>query len=211
MKTKLMYALAPALLLVSASTLSAQEDLVDDDSKAFKAYVSLGQNFAHGHGHDLTQCTWGGIGQYHAEFGVQFYHEQSTLFVRPNIGYTRILGNPKEGIKVYDAAAYFVGLELVYNLSKRLPLRATMGPSFHFWEVNEVNFKLGGGNISPSQGETSIKLGWRMGLGYEINSSYRVDFTYTMTEWKSSRNMRYIPGLNPSLPAYFTLKASYTF
>jgi hypothetical protein len=224
MKTKLICAsaLASALLLASASSLMAQSDVADDDDKkAFKTYVSLGQNLAHGHGHDLTQCTWGGIGQYHAEVGMQFYHELSTLIVRPNAGYTRLLGNPKEGMVVYDAAAAFVGFDLVYSISKRFPLTATMGPSFHFWNVDEVNFATrdnstsNGDVIERGQGTTSVRFGWRMGLGYEINNKYRVDFTYTMTEWRSNRTVGddnpYIPGVNPSLPAYFTIKASYSF
>jgi hypothetical protein len=203
----------------------AQEDVVEDDSKAFKAYISFGQNLAHGHGHDLTQCTWGGIGQYHVEAGFQFYHDLSTLMVRPNVGYTRLLGNPKEGMVVYDAAAFCVGFDLVYSISKRFPLKATMGPSFHWWNVDEVNFATRDnsdetyGEIHPGQGTTTVRFGWRMGLGYEINSKYRVDFTYTFTEWRSNRTETingvttnpYIPGVNPSLPAYFTLKASYSF
>jgi hypothetical protein len=215
MKTSIIHLLASALLFAAPSALQAQ----DDDKHDFKAYVSFGQNFAHGHAHDMTQKTWAGVGAYHAEFGVQFYHTQSTLLVRPNAGYTRILGDPIEGKTIYDVLGVFVGLDLVYNPTKKLPLTITTGPSFHSWSIEDVAVS---GN--PLQGERSLKFGFRVGLGYDITKDYRVDLTYTMTEWRSNFTVatgsganrvihsgHYVPGFNPSLPAYFTLKGTYTF
>jgi hypothetical protein len=183
----------------------------------------------------MTKSPWGGPGSFQAELGVEFLHTQSTLLVRPNAGYTRILSKePKEGqtsftpgsgvAPICDLLGVYIGFDLVYNVSKRLPLTVTAGPSFHSWSVERkgiIGF--------PNQGERSLKMGWRASLGYKFDEKYRVDFGYTMTEWRSNnlpirpdgnlsssqRESDYGPGrvygFNPSLPSYFTLKATYTF
>jgi hypothetical protein len=227
--------LAPALLLAAPICLSAQDNL--------KAYISFGQNVALNHSLTMAGAPWTGPGCYTAEFGLEFYHPASTLLVRPNAGYTRILSDPatsklgewgqkiERAPTVYDVMGVFVGFDLVYNVSKKLPITVTLGPSFHAWNVVQSN------NVtSPAyfgekyMNESRIKLGWRMGIGYGFkDNKFRVDFTYTMTEWKSEegqiRNGRELDGEwngdewlyapinmpNPSRPSYFTLKATYTF
>lgn len=219
---KITKALAPALLLASSAMLGAQ----DRADEGLKAYISFGQNIAHNHSLTLTGKPWGGVGCYHAEFGLQFYHAASTLTVRPNAGYTRLLSKPGEpgrdewgGIvtplpDLYDLLGVFVGFDLVYNVSKKLPLTVTAGPSFHSWSVEKTtNVPSQVGRDMRQMGEKRLKLGWRMGVGYDFvikGEPLRVDFTYTMTEWRS-RYDTYIEGFNPSLPSYFTLKATYTF
>jgi long-subunit fatty acid transport protein len=208
MKTRIIQLLAYALVLASPAVLLAQNP--DGEKEDNKVYLSFGQNFAHSHAHDLTETTWGGLGAYHAELGVQFLHNQSNLHIRANGGYTRILGNPNDAKTVYDLFGVFCGLDLVYAASKKLPLTITAGPSFHSWSVEQVNAP-----GDPRMGERSLKFGWRVGVGYDITKNYRVDFTYTMTEWRSIQGTgasgAYQPGFNPCLPAYFTLKGSYTF
>jgi len=223
---KIAKSLAPALLLASSSLLLAQE------GEATKAYVSFGQNFAQNHALSLTEKTWGGFGNYHAEFGLEFYHQASTLLVRPNAGYTRILSKPNPTIFdrdedgelidsgnqriVYDLMAVFVGFDLVYNVSKSLPITATMGPIVHFWTVQQSN-KVTLAQMEQTKGrigDTKPKLGWRAGLGYDFkikDESVRVDFTYTLSEWRSKSAEGWQQGLNPCQPSFFTLKASYTF
>jgi len=218
---KIAKTLAPALLLASPVVLMAQSD-----GDPLKAYVSFGQNIAQNHSLTLTGKPWGGVGCYHAEFGLQFYHPASMLLVRPNGGYTRLLSKPgKPGLgewgevvkplpDLYDLLGVFIGFDLVYSVSKKLPITATAGPSFHSWTVEKTtNVPKGYGDMRQ-QGEKRLKLGWRMGVGYDFKvreEPLRVDFTYTMTEWRSTKNLPYIEGLNPSLPSYWTLKASYTF
>jgi len=244
--------LSPALLLAASATLAAQE------GEPMKAYISLGQNVAYGHSRTLAGKPWGGPGAYIAEFGLQFYHPATTLLVRPNAGYTRILSDPNKpetdaagrvtvlAPTVYDLLGVFVGFDLVYNVSKKLPLTMTAGPSFHSWSVeqsNNVGWVAYDGYYGPTaqpgsarlMGEKRLKLGWRVGVGYDfkmMDRPFRVDFTYTMTEWRSlayktvvvQRNINgtlvneaqrvaqpWVDGLNPSLPPYFSLKASYTF
>jgi len=222
---KIAKGLAPALLLASSSLLLAQE------GEPLKAYVSFGQNFAQNHALSLTDKTWGGLGCYHSEFGLEFYHPASTLLVRPHAGYTRLLSKPdpstwyrddggdfieKQQRTVYDLTAVFAGFDLVYNVSKKLPITATMGPIVHFWVVKQSN------NVTSEDvffkrdkiGDTRPKLGWRAGLGYDLkirDYDVRVDLTYTLSEWRSTNKTGYREGMNPCHPSYFTLKASYTF
>jgi len=214
-------ALAATAVLSSSTTLASQ-----DASGPLKAYVSFGQNIAHNHSLSMTGKPWGGPGCYHAEFGIEFFHEASTLLVRPNAGYTRLLSDPGEperdefgGVvrplpNLYDVMGVFIGFDLVYNVSKRLPVTVTAGPSVHSWTVElTTNVPVGYGDLRQ-QGERRLKLGWRTGVGYGfkvMGRPLRADFTYTMTEWRSRSGMDYTEGFNPSLPAYFTIKASYTF
>ncbi|MDR2560708.1 MAG: porin family protein [Holophagales bacterium] len=205
MKTKMMQLLSATVLLSAASGLCAQDDAKGFRAdEIFKPYISIGQNLAHGHGHDLTQTTWGGVGAYIAEAGVQFNYNPQGVKVRPNLGYARILGDPKEGMTTYDLFGIFVGFDIVYQPPSWGDFSVTLGPSFHFWSVETVNSAGEAG-----QGERNGKFGWRLGLGYDVMRELRVDFTYTATEWRSNNNMRWNPGYNPSLPAYFTIKASY--
>jgi hypothetical protein len=227
MKTmnKFAQSLVPALLLASSSLLLAQE------GEPLKAYVSFGQNFAQNHALSLTDKTWGGIGNYHAEFGLEFYHPASTLLVRPNAGYTRMLSKPDPSTwyrdedgdlvenqqrTVFDMTAVFVGFDLVYNVSEKLPITATMGPIVHFWTVKQSN------NVTSEDvffkrdrfTDSSPKLGWRAGLGYNLkirDYEVRMDLTYTLSEWRSTNKEGWRQGINPSHPSYFTIKASYTF
>jgi len=215
--------LVSALLLVSSAMLMAQ----DRADEGLKAYVSFGQNIANNHSLSLTGIPWGGPGCYHAEFGLEFYHPATTLIVRPNAGYTRLLSKPGEperdewGMVVkplpnlYDLLGVFIGFDLVYNVSKTLPITVTAGPSFHMWTVElTTNIPNGYGDMRQQGERSRLKLGWRMGLGYDFKIKdwpLRVDFTYTMTEWRSNSRLPYIEGFNPSLPSYSTLKATYTF
>jgi hypothetical protein len=230
--------MAPALLLAASAasmSLPAQDNL--------KAYVSFGQNIALNHSLTMAGAPWTGPGCYTAEFGIEFYHPASTLLVRPNAGYTRSMSDPykpklgewgqviERAPTVYDVMAVFVGFDLVYNVSKKLPITATVGPSFHSWNgVQSNNVETAAYFGEKYMGENRLKLGWRMGLGYGFkDNKFRVDFTYTMTEWKSEkgdvRNGKELGWTwngdewfsapinmpNPSRPSYFTLKASYTF
>jgi len=205
-------ALSSVLVMVSGTALSAQ------DPNVLKCYVSFGQNIAQNHSASLTGTPYGGPGSFQAEFGVEFLHPQSTLLVRPNVGYTRILSKEPKVFetdsaivrqRVFDVLGVYFGFDLVYNISKRLPLTFTIGPSFHTWSVEEQGVIVARRN----QGTRDLRLGVRGGVGYAINDVWRVDLAYTMTEWRSisGSNPGRIEGLNPSQPCYFTVKGTYTF
>jgi len=212
-------ALASAALLMSTAALNAQ------DQSTLKCYLSFGQNIAHNHSASMTGTPYGGPGSFQAEFGVEFLHPQSTLLVRPNAGYTRILSKEPKIFEtdtaiimqdLYDVLGVYAGFDLVYNISKVLPLTFTIGPSFHWWSVE----KQGVIPARRSQGTRDVRLGVRGGVGYKFNEVWRVDLAYTMTEWRSVAGARNnttgnppgrVEGLNPSQPSYFTLKGTYTF
>jgi hypothetical protein len=206
MKTKMMHFMATAFLLGSAPGLFAQDD---SEGGLFKPYVSFGFTFAQGNAHDLTQKTWAGVGAFAAEAGIQFAYKPLGMELRPNFGYSKILGDYIDETKpVYDLFGMFFGFDIVYQPPSWGPISFTLGPSFHSWSVEEVNA------LEPdkeNQGERGIKFGWRFGIGYDVLSNLRVDFTFTQSEWRSSDELPFKPGFNPSLPAYFTLKASYSF
>jgi len=201
---KMTHLLGIAILCASATTLCA-----DGPEKGIKPFLAIGLDFAQGHSRDLTQTTFGGIGSFAAEFGFQFLHGDSGVSIRPNVGVAKLLsGDPTEARpRVYDMMGLYGGADIVYFPSKRLPIVLSTGPSFHVWNVDEVNPEIG----SPSPGAKGLKLDWRVGAGYEINSMFRVELTYTLTEWRSSSELPYVQGWNPSSPSYFCLKASYSF
>jgi len=200
--------LLTAAILASSVVMSA-----DEGGSTFKPYAAFGFSFAQGHAHDLTQKTWGGLGAFAAEMGLQFNLPMApNLQVRPNFGLVKILGDEptEDHPKIYDLMGIYLGFDLVYAPVKSLPnLSVTTGPSFHTWNVDEVN-AIG----DPNQGDKGMKFGWRLGLGYDINEKFRVTLDFTLTEWRSLHNSvstTLVEGFNPSRPAYFTLKASYSF
>ncbi|MCL1908692.1 MAG: outer membrane beta-barrel protein [Holophagaceae bacterium] len=192
-----------AILFASSATMSAQDD------KPLKPYVALGFALAQGHAHDMTQKTWGGFGAYAAEVGIQFDLPQTDVQLRPNLGMTRILGDkPNETHpKIYDLVGIYLGVDIVYSPFESLPLTITTGPSFHTWNVDEVD-----SSGIPNQGDKGMKLGWRVGTTYVINKKFSVTMDFTLTEWRKDKSSTvFVPGFNPSRPAYFTLKGAYRF
>jgi hypothetical protein len=192
-----------AVLFASSATLSAED--------GHREYIAAGFNFAHGHAHDMTQKTWGGLNDFSGEFGIQFKHPLSNISIRPNFGMAKMTGDAPTEVNpnIYDLMGIYIGTDLVYTPFSLLPLSITTGPSFHVWNVDKLS-PFG----SPNQGDKGIKFGWRLGVGYDIDKKYRVELTYTFTEWRtiqSEVSTQYIPGFNPSRPAYFCLKASYSF
>jgi len=186
----------------------------EGDDGLFKLYLSGGFNFAHGHAHDMTQKTWGGLGAFTGEFGIQFKHPYAQkVSIRPNFGMAKILSDntTEENPVLYDLMGLYFGFDLVYSPLQRLPITFSTGPSFHVWNVDKVDTL-----EDPNQRNKGVKFGWRLGVGYEVNSKWRVELAYTLTEWRTLRSSDsggtvIVPGFNPSRPAYFCLKASYIF
>jgi len=200
--------------LLTATLFASSLSLLAEDDNGFKLYLSGGFNFAHGHAHDMTQKTWGGLGAFTGEFGVQFKHPYAKkVSIRPNLGAAKILAGSttEENPLLYDLMGLYFGFDLAYSPIERLPVTLSTGPSFHVWNVDKV-----GAIGNPSQGDKGVKFGWRLGVGYEVNPKCRVDLAYTLTEWRTIRrgqpnNTVIVPGFNPSRPAYFCLKATYIF
>jgi hypothetical protein len=199
--------LATALFASSAALLA------EGTEYTYKLYLAGGISLAHGHAHDMTQKTWGGAGAFNGEFGILFKHPQATkVAIRPNFGVAKILGDKptEEHPKIYDLMGIYVGCDIIHSPFKGLPaLQLSTGPSMHVWNVDDVGAK---GN--PSLGEKGMKVGWRVGIQYEFNSKWRAELTYSLTEWRTIHNeisTELNVGFNPSRPAYFLARASYSF
>ena len=215
------------MLLASSTALVAQEE------GWFKPYIAMGFCFAQGHAHDMTQTTWGGLGAYNVELGTKFIlPKTNNVEIRPNFGMARLLSKDptEEHPMLYDLVGMYVGFDVVFTPFGKLPLSLTTGPTFISWNVDQVH-----NNRLPAQGETGTKFGWRLGVGYKITDRWSANLTFTQTEWRTLRNTgtynygtgnpfqtdppttipntipgsRYIPGFNPSRPAYFMVSAVY--
>jgi hypothetical protein len=195
-------------LFASAAALSAQGG---NDGKLVNTYISFGFNLAQGHAHDMTQKTWGGVGAFNGELGLDFKYPGANLKIRPNMGYGKILaGNaPDADTLLYDLEGVYGGIDFVYAPFANIPLSLSTGPSLHTWHVSRVDNPVG----DPNQGESGVKFGWRLGAGYRVMDNIRVDLVFTQTEWRTIKNSTnpVVSGWNPSRPAYFTIKGSYYF
>jgi opacity protein-like surface antigen len=203
--------LLTALAFASSAALVAQEE----KSEPFKPYLAFGFSFAQGHAHDMTQTTWKGVGQFTGEFGVEFNLPTTTAKMRPNFGMAKLLATDPsdEYPNLYDMMGIYVGLDLVFEPFKQsVPgLTFSTGPSTHTWHVDKKN-AFG----DPNQHYKGMKLGWRLGAGYRINDQFDVILDFTQTEWRTIKSSDpggtvWVPGFNPSRPAYFTLKCTYAF
>jgi opacity protein-like surface antigen len=194
---------ATAFLLASSAALSAQEG-----DRAYKPYLALGPTFAQGDARDLTQSS-NGINSWSAEMGIEFFNPIARIHMRPNFGMAKMYGVKQPDTwpwPTYQMLAWYGGMDLVYKNPRGWPVNLTLGPSFHVWNVEQMYFA--GDTNQPEQG---LKFGWRGGVAYEINDNLNVELSYTMSEWKSRQGVPYQPGLNPSRPLYFSLKAFYKF
>jgi hypothetical protein len=193
-------------VFASSVGLTAQEGIVHEK------YIAFGFNFAQGHAHDMTQKTWGGLGAFTGEFGLQFNIPRSNAQMRPNFGLAKILsGQPtEEQPELYDLMGLYVGFDVVYKPFDAVPgLFLASGPSFHVWNVDRVNPPPG---VLTPQGDTGVKFGWRAGVGYQINDKFKAELDFALTEWRKDKNSTaFKQGINPSRPAYFTLKGTYSF
>lgn len=152
---------------------------------------------------DLTQKTSGG---YTFEAGALFSPENFGPKIHTYIGYAHIpaaAGTPDRPTFVLNSPRF--GADLVYQPWDSLPITVALGPSFHIWKANQ-----NGGDPSLYPSDEHLKLGWRVGMGYDISNHWAVSLRYTFTEWRSNPNLELGP-TNPSRPAYFGLMGSYRF
>ncbi|MCL1907974.1 MAG: hypothetical protein FWG12_01245 [Holophagaceae bacterium] len=214
MKTMRLMTAALIASSISSAALRAQEEV----EPLFKPFLTFGACLAQGHAHDMTQKTWGGIGSYNIEAGFEFkYPYGNNVKVRPNFGVARLMADKptEENPDIYDLHGWYVGFDLVFApFQQRLPnLSLSTGPSFHSWNVEKVDAVF---PDEPNQHDKHIKLGWRLGASYRINEQFRVNLTFTQTEWRTIATPPgpatiHIVGYNPSRPAYFTLSGTYSF
>ncbi|WLT30678.1 outer membrane beta-barrel protein [Geothrix sp. PMB-07] len=192
---KALNSLAAALLLVSAASLTAQEKE--------GIVLSAGILSPHGDALDLTGQSMRGYGfqvgylASPAGYGVSFF---------PYFGHQIMQGKDKPDQTTYNLASNALGIDLVYKI-EGTPVNLFTGPSFHQWQVE----RRGGNPVTANQGDQNWKLGWRLGCKYLINEDWSLSASFTQTQWRSRADEDYVPGLNPSRPAYWSLQVNYRF
>jgi hypothetical protein len=196
--------------LIAIGSLSLLPALQAQETKT-NIIASGGLTWTQGSSRDLTQKAVGG---YNLEVGY-LYHAEEDLGVGFHL-YAGWLKMPAGNVSAnrratlpsstYQLVSPHAGLDVVYKPFASLPIVLTTGPSFHVWQVDEKD-AVG----DSKQGGQGIKLGWRVGAGYEFSKSWSVSLNYTFTEWRSNSELEYVEGLNPSRPAYFTVMAHYHF
>jgi len=188
------------VLLSGVLTLAIAGPLVAGDTQVV---FSAGLLYNQGNTIDLTQKTSGG---YTAEAGVLFAPENFGPKIHVYAGFAHFPasgGTDERPTFALDSTR--LGMDLVYRPLENAPLSVLVGPSFHIWKG-----KQSGGDPSNYPSDQHIKLGWRVGLGYDLSAAWAVSLHYTFTEWRSNSDIDLGP-TNPSRPAYFSLMGSYRF
>lgn len=152
---------------------------------------------------DLTQKTSGG---YTFEAGALFSPEGFGPIIHAYLGYAHIPAAEGTADRpTFALTSPRLGADLVYQPWDTLPITVRVGPSFHIWKADQK-----GGDPSLYPSDQHIKLGWRVGLGYDLSEHWAVSLHYTFTEWRSNPDLPVDP-TNPSRPSYFSLMGSYRF
>lgn len=89
-----------------------------------------------------------------------------------------------------------IGTDLIYQVANT-PVTVRTGPMLSSWDVTQKKPPTG---QSGALGETTWKLGWRIGAEYQITPQWSATAMYGWSTWKS--------GINPS---YLLLQAGYRF
>ena len=185
------------LLLTLAAGLpgAAQAAKAGDDL----VVASAGLAIAQGDAQDLTNKLAGG---YAFELGYQFHPEGFGPSLMAYAGWQRLPAGASTAARpTYSLAGPDFGLDLVYRPWDQLPLVVATGPSAHIWQVQQQSASAG------TLGDQGLKLGWRLGVSYLIDTRWSVDLKYTATEWRSDGGAT----LPPIKPAFLTFMATYRF
>jgi long-subunit fatty acid transport protein len=95
-----------------------------------------------------------------------------------------------------DVKTGVVGADLIYQVLNT-PLTVRTGPMLSSWDVTQKKPATG---QTGALGETTWKLGWRLGAEYRIAKDWTASLIYGQSSWKT--------GINPS---YLLLQAGYKF
>ena len=165
--------------------------------------VSGGALINQGNTVDLTQKTSGG---YTLEAGALFNPKDFGPKILVYLGYAHIPAATGTADRpTFALTSPRLGADLVYQPWDSRPFTVRVGPSFHIWRADQ-----NGGDPSLYPADQHIKLGWRVGMGYDLSEHWAVSLHYTFTEWRSNPDLPVDP-TNPSRPSYFSLMGSYRF
>ncbi|MBI1753902.1 MAG: outer membrane beta-barrel protein [Acidobacteria bacterium] len=165
--------------------------------------LSAGLVFAQGDSLDMTHKSSGGYG---FEIGYQIAPKDFGAEVLFYGGWKKLpAATPVPGRATFELTGPNAGFDLVYKPWASLPVSLSTGPSIHVWQVEQQGVPNG------KKGDQGLKLGWRAGVDYAINSEWSVGLKYTLTEWKSTPSDDPAQRFGPYRPAYLSLQASYRF
>lgn len=117
-----------------------------------------------------------------------------------NAGFLLARGK-KEARETFDAKATYAGLDLIYAIGET-PLTIRTGLQLISWDVTSLQPTFGTG----AQGETSWKLGFRVGAEYRFTKTWSLSSMYDFSHWKSDTNTN-----TSSNPSFVTLMVGYKF
>lgn len=192
---KVLSSLAAVLALATTASLQAQ------DKDGFVLSVALLS--PHGDALDLNGQTAHGYG---FQVGYLSHPEGYGVSFLTYFGHQVMPGKTRADITTYNLAANLVGVDLNYKIDDTA-FTVYTGPSIHQWQAE----RRGGDPVTANQGDQNWKLGWRGGVNYHINEDWSISAGFTQTMWRSRADLDYVPGLNPSRPAYWSLQANYRF
>lgn len=207
---------------------STQGDARDMTQKSTGFQLEMARSFASAHP-DLRFEVYGGLVKANGDRGFKPY----VLVAAGNGQGTKMLGlaeyDPvKHGsiLKIqrsYNFRGTYLGLDCSYQMPTRLPLRVFTGPVLTQYYIERLQ------PFEEPTGNTSPKVGWRLGLTYDITPSWMVSVSSTFTEFQSRNTNEkvpmdptkpsgpmiqkhpYEPGFNPSRPWFLTFSAGYRF
>jgi opacity protein-like surface antigen len=161
--------------------------------------LSAGLMFAQGNALDLTAKTSGGYG---AEVGYQFSPKDYGVDFLVYGGWKKLPAAKATADRAtYALMGPHFGVDLVYRPWDTLPLTLSTGPSAHVWQVEQQ--AVANGNM----GDQGLKLGWRVGVAYDVTKAWSIGLKYTLTEWRSNPDS----GIPPTRPAFVSFVAGYRF
>ena len=165
--------------------------------------VSGGALINQGNTVDLTQKTSGG---YTLEAGALFNPKDFGPKILVYLGYAHIPAATGTADRpTFALTSPRLGADLVYQPWDSRPFTVRVGPSFHIWKADQ-----NGGDPSLYPADQHIKLGWRVGMGYDLSEHWAVSLHYTFTEWRSDPNQG-LASDNPSRLNYISFMGSYRF
>lgn len=160
--------------------------------------ASAGLVFAQGDAQTLTNKVGGG---YSFEVGYQIHPKDFGPSVLIFGGYERLPEGPSTDARPsYSLVGPRFGAELLYKPWETVPLLITTGPALHVWQITQ---KDGNGTL----GDQGVKIGWRLGVSYLVNSQWSVDLKYTLTEWGGGPTGT----ATAYRPAYLSVMGTYRF
>lgn len=162
---------------------------------------------------DLRQYAGGKDKSFAFEMGYELIPSDEGIGASVYARYMRTFGNrrfgtgfPAGGVKL-NLDAWTAGLDLTFAT----PIKGLVpyaGVNLNYWDGSKSDAFL---VPKYSFEDAKAKAGVRIGLKYEITSSWVAAVDYNFAEWRSARTEARIPGVNPMNPSWVGLTIRYNF